>query len=175
VTRPPLVLHSSLWRLSLQSITPLVLLWLGLQGLTAGARPVPVLLTLLGLVAGGVVLFDLPVRSEFTADGITRVCVLRRQHLPWSTVVAVERTSGMPRRPTKDGTARPPSTGRGLVARTGARRLHLLVDRRESRAEFEQVRMLLRDRGTQLRASEPPLEAAPAGRGPRALHRRTRE
>ncbi len=175
MTRPPLVLHSSAWRLVLQWTTPLVLLALGTTGLTAGLRPIPVTLTLLGLVAAGVVLLDLPLRSEFTEEGVTRVCALRRQHLPWSRVVAVERASGLPSRPDADGKRKPPSATRGLVARTGPRRVHLLVDRRESHAEYDAIRQLLRDRATQLRAGEPPLEAAPAGRGRRALHRRDRD
>lgn len=172
MSRPPLVLHSSVWRLLLQWTTPLVLLSLGATGLTGGVRPIPVVLTVLGLVAGGVVLLDLPLRSEFSEEGITRVCALRRQHLPWSRVVAVERAGGLPSRPDADGTRKAPGTTRGLVARTGPRRVHLLVDRRESHAEYDAIRRLLRDRATQLRAGQPPLEAAPAGRGRRALHRR---
>lgn len=167
-----IVLHSSAWRLGLQLLTPPVLLWLGVTGLGAGVRPFPLVLAVLGLGAAVVVLFDLPVRSEFTAEGVTRVCVLRRQSLPWSQVVAVERASGMPSRPGEDGKPKPPGSSRGLVARTGPRRVHLLVDRRESHAEYEAIRTLLRDRGTQLRARQPPLESAPAGRGPSALHRR---
>lgn len=168
----PLVLHSSVWRLLLQWTTPLVLLALGVTGLTGGARPVPVVLTVLGLVAAGVVLLDLPLRSEFTEEGVTRVCALRRQHLPWSRVVAVERAGGVPSRPDADGKRKPPGMTKGLVARTGPRRVHLLVDRRESHAEYNAIRHLLRDRATQLRAGQPPLESAPAGRGRRALHRR---
>lgn len=169
---PTLVLHSSLWRLLLQWTTPLVLLALGTTGLSGSLRPLPVALTVLGLVAGAVVLLDLPVRSEFTPEGVTRVCALRRQHLPWSRVVAVERASGLPSRPDADGRPKPPGANRGLVARTGPRRVHLLVDRRESHAEYDVIRQLLADRATQLRARQPPLESAPAGRGPRALHRR---
>lgn len=172
---PPLVLHSSALRLSVQWLTPLVLLSLGGYGLTGGPRPIPIVLTALGVVTAWVVLFDLPLRSEFDDDGVTRVCLLRRQHLPWSTVVAVERVGGVPGRPRADGTRRPPGAGRGLAARTGPRRVHLLVDRRESHAEFAALRDLVRERATQLRAQQPPLEAAPAGRGPAALHRRDDE
>lgn len=175
MSRTTLVLHSSAWRLVLQGTTPLVLLALGVTGLSAGVRPLPLVLTLLGLVAAGVVLLDLPIRSEFTQDGVTRVCALRRQHLPWGRVVAIERASGLPSRPDPDGKRKPPGSTRGLVARTGPRRVHLLVDRRESHAEYDAIRQLLRDRATQLRAGQPPLESAPAGRGRRALHRRERD
>lgn len=172
MTRTPLVLHSSWIRLGLQAATPVFLLALGLAGLRAGGGVVPVVLTVLGVGTALVVLFDLPVRSEFTDEGIVRVCPLRQQHLPWSRVVAVERVGGVPRRSGDEGEDRSPGRSRGLAARTGPRRVHLLVDRRESHAEWDALRSLLKDRATQLRAQQPPLEAAPAGRGPRALHRR---
>lgn len=168
---PPLVLHSSPVRLALQALTPVLLLGLGLTGRSSGGGVVPVVLTVLGVGAALVVLLDLPVRSEFTPDGILRVCPLRRHYLPWPRVVAVERIGGSSRR-RSDEQPRPPNRARGLAARTGPRRLHLLVDRRESHAEWAALKALLKDRGTQLRATEPPLDAAPAGRGPRALHRR---
>lgn len=172
MSRPPLVLHSSLVRLGLQAATPLFLLALGLAGLRGGGGVVPVVITILGGGTALVVLLDLPVRSEFTEEGIVRVCPLRRQHLPWSRVVAVERVGGMPRRSDDDGEQRAPARTRGLAARTGPRRVHLLVDRRESHAEWDVLRSLLKDRATQLRATQPPLEAPPAGRGAQALHRR---
>jgi hypothetical protein len=120
-----------------------------------------------------VVLLDLPLRSEFDEDGIVRVCLLRRHRVSWDTVVSLERSAGAPTRWGR-GADHPvgPARSRGLVARTGRRRLHLLVDRRESHAEWDALRTLVRDRATALRAREPALDAAPAGRGPRALHRR---
>ena len=170
--RVPLVLHSSLVRLSLQVSTPVLLLGFGLWGLARGGGPVAVVVTLLGAAVALVVLLDLPLRSEFDEDGVTRVCLLRRHRLPWSRVVSVERLGGAPSRRGDDGERKPPSATRGLAARTGPRRLHLLVDRRESHAEYVALSELLDGRGTRLRAGAPPLEAPPAGRGPRALHRR---
>lgn len=167
-----LVLHSSRLRLALQGATPLLLLGLGGLGLHRGGGVATFVVLGLGLITAAVVLLDLPVRSEFDADGVTRVCPLRRHRLPWSEVVAVERLGGPSGRRRGDGTPRAPGSHRGLAARTGPRRVHLLTDRRESHAEWDALRGLLRDRGTQLRAAEPPLDAGPAGRGPHALHNR---
>lgn len=164
----PLVLHSSRTRLLLQGSTPVFLLALGVTGLLDGPRPVPLVLTVLGVGAAAIALLDLPLRTEFDQDGIVRVCALRRHRLPWERVVAVERTGG----PVRDGGGRGPRANHGLAARTGPRRVHLLVDRRESHAEWDALRSLLRDRATRLRAAEPPIDSAPAGRGPQALHRR---
>ena len=170
---PPLVLHSSRARLALQLATPVLLLALGTAGLTRGGSPATAVVLALGVIAAVVVLLDMPVRSEFDADGVTRVCPLRRHHLPWSEVVAVERLGpAVPRR--GEDASSPPSSNRGLTARTGPRRVHLLTDRRESNAEWDALRQLLDERATQLRATRPPLDAAPAGRGPRALHNRDR-
>ena len=173
MTRRVLVLHSSMVRLALQLSTPVLLLAFGAWGLARSGGPVAVGITVLGAVAAVVTVLDLPLRSEFDDRGVTRVCLLRRHHLPWSRVVAVERLGGLPaRRSGEDGEPRPPGAARGLAARTGPRRLHLLVDRRESHAEYVALRELLDGRATRLRAAAPPLEAPPAGRGPRALHRR---
>ncbi len=42
-------------------------------------------------VALGVLLLDLPRRTELGPDGVVRVCLLRREHIVWDRVVAVER------------------------------------------------------------------------------------
>ena len=168
----PLVLHSSPVRLALQALTPLLLTALGAYAVADGAAIGSALLLLAGLGTGAVVAVDLPLRTEFDEDGCTRVCLVRRHHLPWGQVVAIERFGGRPRRRSQDEPP-PPSSTRGLAARTGPRRLHLLVDRRESHAEWDVLRALLKHRATNLRAGAPPLAAQPAGRGPRALHRRS--
>lgn len=173
----PLVLHSSPIRLTLQASTPVLLGILGGAAATRGINGVVLAMLLAAVVTLAVVLFDLPIRSELDRDGITRVCLLRRQRLSWSEVVAIER---MPRGVTRrapaasDPAAAPPGVARsrGLVARVGPRRMVLLVDRRESHAEHAALRALVRDRATTIRAEQPPIDATPAGRGPRALHRR---
>lgn len=169
-TRAPVVLHSSLARLVLAASTPVLLLSLGIFGLTLRVWLPTLLLTALGAVAALIVLLDVPLWSEFDADGVTRVCALRRQRLPWSRVVALERLRGRPQVRGRDDGPRV-RLHQGLAARTGPRRVSMLVDRRESRLEFDAIKALLRDRATTMRASPPPLEATPAGRGPRALHR----
>lgn len=194
---PALVLHSSPLRLGLAALTPTFLLVVGVLGLLERVWFLTVFLTLLGLGTAVAVLLDVPLRTEFDQVGFTRVCLLRRQRIPWSSVVAVERVPRRPARrrrsffglggggeedapPPTQGPARPPGapprrpprSSQGLVARLGRRRLSLLVDRRESLQEYEALRDLLRAEATLLRASPPPLDAAPAGRGATAHHRR---
>lgn len=170
MSAPPLVLHSSRWRVGLQALTPLFLLGFGGAGVGRGSLLLPGILLVLGAAAGLVVLLDLPLRSEFTRSGVTRICALRRTHLAWSEVVAIERLGLQSALRSRRGDDKP--VRGGLAARTGPRRLHLLVDRRESHAEFAALRDLLKGRATQLRAKQPPIDAPPAGRGPDALHRR---
>ncbi len=185
-TPTTIVLHSSAVRLVLSALTPPLLLLLGAPGLRDGLRVVPLVLVLLGVVALGAVLLDLPLRAELDADGVTRVCVLRRHRLPWTEVVALERVPVRRRRRQLGGGAGGPASAsdpeaalhvgahrrQGLVARLGPRRVVLLVDRRESFREHQAITELLRERATVMRAAAPPLDAVPAGRGPTALHRR---
>lgn len=172
---PPVVLHSSIVRLTLTIAAPMLLLALGVWSLTLRVWLPTILLTVVGVATAAVVLFDLPLRAEFDRDGVTRVCVLRRQRLPWTRVVALERAIARPprRRPGDDETRSRVRQSQGLVARLGPRRVSLLVDRRESRREFEAVGDLLRKRATVMRAAPPPLDSVPAGRGETSLHRTT--
>lgn len=177
---PALVLHSSPGRLALAWSAPLMLLALGGGALLEGGpTPLPVVLAVVGAALLGVVLFDLPLRTEFDEEGFTRVCPLRRERIEWRRVVAIERvvSGGRQRRALKkskqdDPTARAPDRSQGLTARLGPRRVTLLVDRLESHAEHTEVRRLLREQVTVVRAAPPPLDAPPAGRGASALHRR---
>jgi hypothetical protein len=172
---PVLVLHSSVARLALRATTPLLLLWLGSVAMIGGASPLAYGLLTAGLVTAAVLLLDQPVRVEFDQNGVNRVCLLRRHRLPWSQVVAIERARGGGlRRAVARADASPAlPRGRGLVARAGARRVFFLVDRSESHAEHAELRQLMRNRATTLRAGSPLITSPPAGRGRRALHRRT--
>lgn len=175
-----LVLHSSPTRLVLGATTPVVLGLLAVPAL-GGAWPwLGGVLLLTAVVSAGVVLLDVPLRTEFDEDGFVRVCALRRQRIPWSEVVAIERTVARPprsRRAEDPGEGQPrhdtgPRPSQGLTARTGPRRVLLLVDRCESQREWEALRDLVGARATVVRAARPRLDSTPAGRGPEALHRR---
>lgn len=175
----PVVLHSSLVTLSLSVATPLILLTIGVYSLTLRVWAPTIIVTGLGAALAVVVLFDLPLRSEFDADGVTRVCILRRQRLDWGRVVAVERALARPplRRSGEADEPRPAGARRsqGFVARLGPRRVSMLVDRRESLREYDAVAALLRPRATRMRATPPPLDSVPAGRGRRSLHHEPRD
>ena len=82
-------------------------------GLAALARSGPGVGPMAVTVLGGLlllsVLMDRPTRTEFTAEGIRRVCPLRASTLAWVDVVAIERARV---------SSRALGRGGGLVART---------------------------------------------------------
>lgn len=171
-------IHTSLRGLLTAALSPLLLIGLGVWGMVlGGARPVPVLLIVLGGALAGVVAFDYPASTHLDSDGIHRRCLLRTQHLPWEQIVAIERS----RRATADGlrtrvparfagaetaerTARGAARG-GLVARGTRQRRWLLTDRMESRGEFDRVRKIIAaaTSGRPVRAMTPPDSVPPTG------------
>lgn len=166
--RPPapdrVVVHASLRGLLTAALTPVALAALGTAAIVdGGPRLLPVLLVLGGVLLAGVVLGDVPRRAEFDRRGLTRVCWLRRQHVPWDRVVAIERTrpsSGTVARNLVGagrGSSRQARVSGGLVARGRGRRRWLLTDRVESRDEHDQLRRLLAavDTPVVLRAATP--------------------
>ncbi|HEX2028792.1 MAG TPA: hypothetical protein VHF25_12430 [Nitriliruptorales bacterium] len=171
-----LTVYSSLRGLAASVVSPAVLLVLGGYGLAEGGlRPVPAVVFASGLVLAGVALLDYPRHARFLPEGVERVCLMRRQLLPWTRIDALERASRSrigSRRRDSHGADHAPVRARsgGLVARCGARR-YLLVDQRESRAEFQRLRALLAAWApdTLLRASEPVDDAPPSD-----LYRRRR-
>jgi preprotein translocase subunit SecG len=61
------------------------LLALGALGFVAGGvNVVPIVLVIAGVVFVLITLFDYPIRSTFTADGVERKAVLRRQRFAWA-------------------------------------------------------------------------------------------
>jgi hypothetical protein len=168
--------HSSLRGLTAGIVTPLLLVALGGAALVdGGLRWFPVTLVVAGVLLAVVAIGDLPRRSIFDGDGITRVCWLRRQHVPWQRVVAVERTSpgtGARTRNLLDRReGREPVVSGGLVARGRGKRRWLLTDRVESRAEHQRLVALLGslDAPVVMRAPRPHAAAPPTD-----LYRRRR-
>lgn len=171
-----LVIHSSLRGWFSAALSPTVLLLLGGVAVDGvGFRPVPAALLLIGAVLAIVVLTDLPRHSRFTPDGVVRVCLLRTHRLPWSRLVAIERT-----RPNtmnlvrnlaeRDREARQASGG--LIAQGPGRRRWLLTDNLESRAEHDELARFI-DRHeipVPLRAPRPHADAPPTH-----LYRRRRD
>jgi hypothetical protein len=172
------VIHASLRGLATAAFTPVALTALGGAAVASGGgRVVPLVVLVVGVGLGALVLFDLPRRAVFDRDGVTRVCWLRRQRVPWDRIVAIERT-----RPSttsvarnamrREGTAEEARISGGLVARGRGKRRWLLTDQVESRREHERLRALLDalPRPVALRAARPH-EAAP----PTDLYRRRPE
>ncbi|WP_052667600.1 hypothetical protein [Nitriliruptor alkaliphilus] len=170
------VVHTSVRGLLAAAVTPLVLVALGAAALIDGRGPaiVPLVLLLVGLAAGLVAVGDMPRRVEFDRTGLTRVCLLRRQRVPWERVVAIERS-----RPSSATVARnvverreskgDPRISGGLIARGRPRGRWLLTDRVESREEHDELRRLLEhaERPVAMRAP-PPHDGVP----PTHLYRR---
>jgi hypothetical protein len=169
------IIYSS-WRGILSAAgSPLLLVLLGGGALwSAGeVRPLPLLLTILGLALGAIAAIDFPRRSHFHRRGITRVCLLRAQLLPWERIVAIERTApsaaGRLRairagRTAGGGTPRPGPASGGLVARGNGRTRWLLTDRVEGALEHDRLRRLVKAVAveTPMRAQRPPDDAAPS-------------
>lgn len=127
----------------------MLVLGFGIWGVAeVGGRPVPLAFLGVGLALTLVVAYDYPRRSVVGPEGIDRVCLLRVEHLPWPQVVALERDRGSwvrrgwrPATPSDRQPERPPSGG--LVARGGGRRRWLLIDRVESRDEFDRIKAIV--------------------------------
>jgi len=122
-----------------------------------------VLLIGLGLVA--VVLFDYPIASTFSADGVVRRTMLRHQHIAWDRIDQLSRT-----RPKLLSSFRKLAHG-GLVAVMGRRR-YLLVDHCESQDEFKEFERIIVDRADEIGLDEVPRPAE--GTAPTWVYRRSR-
>lgn len=140
-SRPSVTLHSS-WRgILLGSFGAAVLAAAGTYGVVAaGFRLIPTTLFVIGWVFVMTMVFDYPIASEFTAEGVERKMMLRRHHLDWSSVDQLTRT-----RPTFIKIDRRLEHG-ALAAKRGRRR-YLLVDRLEGADEFDRVVSIVEDGG----------------------------
>jgi hypothetical protein len=166
----PITIYSSWGGLISAAFTPLVLLLLG--GYTVdrvGTRPLPIVVTVAGAILALVVLLDYPRRSQFSASGVERICLLRRHLIPWDRISAIQRTR--PERPPRrlrpstvnaDWTPGPRGLG-GLVAAVGRRR-YLLVNQVEGPGEYDELVAALKNWSvpTPLRAARPPESAPPS-------------
>lgn len=160
------VLHSS-WTGVIGSVLGalVVLLLAALSAAGAGLTVVTVLLTVGGVGALAVVVFDMPVSSAFDADGVTRRAMLRHHRLDWDDVTRLTRL----RKGLLRGSRSAP-TG-GLIAQRGRRNISL-VDRMEGHVEYTRLRAALGEQGERLgidRIAEPPLDQPPTW-----MHRRSR-
>jgi hypothetical protein len=172
------VIHASLRGLTTAAFTPVALTALGGAAVASGGgRAVPVVVLLVGLGLGVLVLLDLPRRAIFDRDGITRVCWLRRQRVPWDRIVAIERTRPSTVSVARNAMRREDATEElrisgGLVARGRGKRRWLLTDQVESRDEHDRLRALLDAlaRPVALRAARPHQTAPPTD-----LYRRRHE
>ena len=126
-----ITLHST-WRgIVSGSIGGVTLAAAGTYGVVAvGFRLVPGLLFVAGWILVAAMTFDYPIAARFSAEGVQRRMMLRRQWFAWSDV---EQLTGT--RPTVLHVDRRLEHG-GLALVKGKRR-YLLVDRVESMKEFD--------------------------------------
>lgn len=165
------VLHSTLRGLGSAAIAPTALLLFGGSALQGGFRVVPALVLAAGVVLAVISLYDMPRSSRFTAAGVTRVCVLREQHLPWEQVLTIERApaSTSDRLRSLQDRDRGTVASGGLVACSQGRKRFLLTDRAESNQEYQRLAALLDHTPAALLAAPPP-----DGTPPTDLYRRRR-
>lgn len=101
-----------------------------------GFRPFPVIVCAIGWALVAVMAFDFPVASTFSASGVRRRMVARRQWFAWREGDQLSRTAPK----IVWGERRLEHGGLTLVR---GRRRYLLVDRPESAAEFDAVVLVL--------------------------------
>jgi hypothetical protein len=160
------VLHSSLTGIGFSFVGATILLALAMvSAVSGGSGAATLALGIIGVIAVGVVLFDMPISSSFDDDGVTRRAVLRHQRLAWDDVDRLSRSrKGMFR------SSKMAPTG-GLIA-SRSRRNYTLVDRMEGHAEFVQLRTSLGESGERLgidRIAQPAIDQTPTW-----LHRRAK-
>lgn len=137
-------LHSSWSGITANAFGATLVLAGGIFAVVASGWDVmPIFFLVLGVVFVGVVTLDYPVASTFTADGVVRHMMLRRQRLSWTRIGQLSRT-----RPGLTSGFRKVAHG-GLVAVIGRKR-YLLVDHCESADEFRAVEELLDEVGAEL-------------------------
>lgn len=137
----------SSWRgIVMAFLSPLFLTTIGASAVASvGARLVPTVILVVGVVLLAVSLFDLPLHTTFDADGIHRRCLLRTQTLPWNRVQLVQRARGNLRSYAQlKGSTNERTPSGGLVAALGTVRRYQLTDRIECRSEYDMLRDVVR-------------------------------
>jgi len=127
----PVVVRGSVRPFVAAGSSSLVLSVLALASLSAdGLTPWGAAVAAFALVAWIVLLLDLPRRTEVDAAGLVRVCLLRRGHIRWEDVVAIERQRRRLSGPGTGGLVVRSRRGRSLLSTTAeAPRIHAqLVD-----------------------------------------------
>lgn len=161
---PSITLHSS-WGGTVMSYLGAALFFLFSVSLwsVSGPTVLAIVLTAVSVLFLAVVLFDLPIASEFRRDGVVRRTLLRHQFLDWDDVNRLRRMrTGIWSR--RDG------RGGGLLAAIG-RRSYMLVDTMESEIEFDDLRRVLGDEWSDALGLRDDLRP-PDGRNPTWLYRR---
>lgn len=149
VDEQQLELRPSALFLAASAVSPASLLILGTWGsLRAGElRAIPGVLLALGAVLAVAALWDLPVRVQLSGQGVTRVCLLRRQHVSWDEVMALGRTRidrGGERLVGRAVSGLRSSKVGGLVLLVGPkRRRYLLTDRQERPDQWHELERLV--------------------------------
>lgn len=106
-------INESKVRVILALLTPPMLIGMALLTLAVESPvAVPITFGVLGALLGIVVLFDFPLAIDVSTESLDRLCLIRRQSLPWETVGTIIK----PKR-------------RGLVLVTTKRKRHVLIDR----------------------------------------------
>ena len=87
-----IVLHSSWGGIAFSVIGTLLLVVLAVFAVVSvGVTVVSALLAAVALLAAAVIVFDMPIASDFDADGVTRRAVARRDRLSWTDVDRLSR------------------------------------------------------------------------------------
>jgi len=164
----PVVLYSSLPGVLNGYVSPVLLILLSAwAGWTRGPTLLSTGIGAVGVAFVAIALFDMPLHTVFGREGVVRVCALRRHHLAWTSITAIER---VPKRmPLRRVEGRPRRPG-GLVAVIGKRK-YLLCNRPEGAFEFDALQASVRqwDDAVAIRAGRPPETTVPTN-----LHRRRR-
>lgn len=117
-------LSESRLRVALSLATPPLLVLVAWGAWAIDSPPLAVaVLALLAAGLGYVAAFDLPLAIEIGDDGMSRICLVRRQLIPWNEIASI---------------AQPRKSGLLLV--TTAKKRHILLDRALEPAELDLIR-----------------------------------